>query len=71
MRIKESLDAGWKYIIGEIGPFPKTCKKSGLIGGLTNSIAGENGEPFAGAKRALQRLQDVLPVADLSLIHIS
>lgn len=64
MRIKESLDAGWKYIIGEIGPFPKTCKKSGLIGGLTNSIAGENGEPFAGAKRALQRLQDVLPVAD-------
>lgn len=64
MRSRECLDRGWKYKIGEIGPFPKTCKKSGIIGGLTNVTGQEKGEPFAGAGRAMKYLRNVLPVAD-------
>lgn len=64
MRSKECLDKGWKYRIGEIGPFPKTCKKSGIIGGLTNVVGQEKGEPFAGARHAMEYLRNVLPVAD-------
>lgn len=64
MRTKQSFDKGWKYIIGEIGPFPKTYRKSGMIGGLTNSIDGELFEPFAGAVKSLQLVSEMFPMAE-------
>ncbi len=64
MRTKQNFDKGWKYIIGEIGPFPKTCRKSGMISGLTNSIGEELFEPFAGAVKSLQAVSEMIPMAE-------
>lgn len=46
-RIRECFDSGWRFHYGELGRFPKTVKKSGLIAGLTNSLQEEQLEPFA------------------------